>query len=436
MDKSISRRHFLQGSTAFGAGLVLAAGSCTLPRSLPIRRKVGDKLNVGVIGVGGRGAANLQGVAGENIIALCDVDRAHLAKAAGEHQDARTFVDFRDLLQLEDLDAVVISTPDHTHAPAAAMALRRRLDVYCEKPLAHDLYQTRLLTRLAGQHGAVTQMGTQIHSWDNYRRAVERVQAGQIGAVLEVHVFVNGKAWAGNGLPTDRPPLPAGLYWDLWLGPAVERPYHPSYHPAGWRRYWDFGGGTMADMACHYMDLAFWALDLKHPTSITADGPEVHPQTTPAGLRVVYSFPARGSLPPVELTWYDGDRKPPVLAELGLEGWKNGVLFIGAAGHLIADYNKLVLGPGELATLPAPPQFIAKSIGHYQEWIEACKTRGRTTCGFDYSGPLTEAVLLGNVSYRCGRRLEWDARDLRVVNGSFADDLLRREARRGWQLQM
>lgn len=435
MVKSISRRHFLQGSTVLGAGLWLVAGGCTLPRSLPVRRRVGDKLNLGIIGVGGRGAANLQGVVGENIVALCDVDRSRLDQAAGDHPDARTFADFRELLQLSDLDAVVISTPDHTHAPAAAMALHRRLDVYCEKPLAHDLYETRLLTRLAGRYGAVTQMGTQIHSWDNYRRTVERLRVGQIGAVSEVHVFVNGKAWAGDGVPADRPPVPDSLNWDLWLGPVADRPYHPSYHPAGWRRYWAFGGGTMADMACHYMDLAFWALDLKHSIRIAADGPAVDLETTPAGLRVVYEFPARGSLPAVELTWYDGDRRPPLLTELGLADWQNGVLFIGEDGHLIADYDKLVLGPGDLAALPAPPQFIPKSIGHYQEWIEACKTRGRTTCGFDYSGPLTEAVLLGNVAYRCGRRLDWDAREMRVVNGAFANGLLRSDAREGWRLE-
>jgi predicted dehydrogenase len=418
----------------------LAAGSL-LPavRALPVRvpRRRRDKLNLGVIGVGGRGNDNLGGVAQENIVALCDVDARPLEAAAKRFPAARTFVDFRELLALGDLDAVVISTPDHTHAPIAAAALRRGLDVYCEKPLAHSVHEVRVLTQLAGEHGAVTQMGTQIHSWPNYRRVVEHVQSGALGAVTEVHVFCNGKTWSGGERPAEQPPVPEWLAWDLWLGPAPERPYHPAYHPAGWRRWWDFGGGTLGDMACHYMDLAFWALDLAHPLSVQASGPEVHPETAPAGMSVHYEFPARGKLPALALTWYDGDERPAVLERLGLQQWQNGVLFLGEDGRwLVADYDRLEIGPKErFAAFVAPPQFVPDSIGHYEEWLQACRTRGRTTCPFAYSGPLTEAVLLGNVSFRLGgTKLDWDAHAMRARNAPQAAPLLRREYREGWVL--
>ena len=432
MPAATTRRSFLAGSTLAAGGLLLPQP--TWRRRPPPRR---DKLDLGVIGVGGRGHDNLNGVGGENIVALCDVDQTHLDRAATEFPGAKLFVDFRELLALDDLDAVVVSTPDHTHAPIAAAALRRGLDVYCEKPLAHSVHEVRTLTQLAGQHGAVTQMGTQIHSWPNYHRVVEHVQSGAVGQVRAVHVFCNGKTWSGGERPAETPPVPEGLHWDLWLGPAPERPYHPTYHPAGWRRWWDFGGGTVGDMACHYMDLAFWALDLAHPSTVRATGPQLHPETTPAGLQVDYEFPARGKLPALELSWYDGNRKPSILAELGLEKWGNGVLFVGDDGRwLVADYTRLELGPQpKFVGFAPPPHHVPDSAGHYQEWLEACRTRGRTTCPFAYSGPLAEAVLLGNVSFRLGgRKLDWDAGNLRARNAPEAAGFLRREYREGWVL--
>lgn len=432
MPRKTTRRSFLAGSTLAAGGLLLPQP--TWRRRPSLRR---DKLNIGVIGVGGRGHDNLVGVKSENIVALCDVDKRNLDRAAAEFTDARLFFDFRELLARDDLDAVVVSTPDHTHAPIAAAALRRGLDVYCEKPLAHSVHEVRMLTQLAGVHGAITQMGTQIHSWPNYRRVVERVQSGAVGTVRAVHVFCNGKTWSGGERPTETPPVPDGLHWDLWLGPAPARPYHPDYHPASWRRWWDFGGGTLSDMACHYMDLAFWALDLAHPSTVEAKGPALHPETTPAGLVVHYEFPARGKLPALDLTWYDGDHRPPILAELGIDKWQDGVLFVGDDGRwLVADYSNMELGPqAKFTGFSPPPQYVPDTIGHYEEWLEACRTRGRTTCPFSYSGPLSEAVLLGNVSFRCGgRKLDWDARNLRVRNVPEAAAFLRREYREGWVL--
>ena len=433
MSYETSRRCFLKSTSLALAGLALPSSA---RRGLgPVRS--GEPLRIGVIGVANRGAGNLDGVSREDIVALCDIDRRFLDRAAQKHPSAKRFADFRELIELDGLQAVVISTADHTHAPAAAMALRRGLDVYCEKPLAHSVHEARALQRLAQEHGAVTQMGTQIHALPNYRRVVEHVQAGVIGPVREVHVFCGTKGWGGGARPEGEKPVPDWLDWDLWLGPAPARPYHDGYHPAHWRRFWDFGGGNLGDMGCHYMDLAFWALDLSVPATVEASGPPVDAETAPPQIVVDYHFEARGEQPPVAVTWHGGGLKPAMLADLGLSGWGNGVLFLGTEGRfLIGDYNKMKVGPEDRFRGFTPPeQTIADSIGHYQEWIEACRSRGPTTCSFAYSGRLTEAVLLGNVSYRLGgKKLEWDADGLRVVNAPEAAGFLRRAYRDGWEL--
>lgn len=429
-----SRRRFLQYTA-------LTAGGLLLPQRhpWPKRRTIGpdEPMKLGVIGVGGRGTSNLGGVANQNIVALCDVDQRSLASAAEKFPGAVKYADFRDLIGAGGLDGVVISTPDHTHAPAAAMALRAGCDVYCEKPLAHTVHEVRVLTELAREHGAVTQLGTQIHSLPNYRRVVEVVQSGAIGPVAEAHVFVNGTNWSGGERPAKGEPVPDHLDWDLWLGPAPHREYAPNiYHPAHWRRWWDFGGGTMADMACHFTDLAFWTLGLRYPTSVRAEPGPIHPETTPGGMTVHYVFPERGDQPELDLTWYDGRNRPPILERLGLGKWTNGVLFIGRDGWLIADYTRRQLGPAKtFAGYAEPEPWIPDSIGHHAEWIEACRSRGPTTCTFDYSGPLTEAVLLGLVSYLAGgEELAWDAEKMKVVNLDEANEFLRRDYRQGWAL--
>jgi predicted dehydrogenase len=326
-----------------------------------------------------------------------------------------------------------VATPDHTHAPATLTALRAGLHVFCEKPLTHTVYEARLVAETAAKHKRVTQMGTQIHGGDNYRRVVELIQSGAIGAVNEVHVWVS-TTYGGADRPKEMPKVPAGLDWDLWLGPAPKRPYHPTYVPFYWRGWWDFGGGALADMACHYMDLPFWALKLRHPTKINAEGPPPHPESTPHGLTVHYDFPARGELPPVKLTWYDGGKRPALFAQGKLPKWGNGVLFIGSKGMLLADYGKRKLLPEkQFADFTPPKPTIANSIGHYKEWVEACKHGGPTTCNFDYSGALTEAVLLGNVSYRLGKPIEWDAKKFKA-NEAGAEKYLRPVYHNGWTL--
>jgi hypothetical protein len=312
------------------------------------------------------------------------------------------------------------------------MALRLGKHVYCEKPLTHNVYEARRVAEAAAKAKTATQMGTQIHAAGNYRRVVEIIRSGAIGPVREVHTWA-GRSWGGGDRPKEMPPVPSNLHWDLWLGPAPERPYHSTYLPANWRKWWDFGGGNLADMACHHMDLPFWALELRAPLTVEAEGPPLHPETCPLGLIVRYEFPSRGDAPPVKLTWYDGDKIPPKIRELSTGGGGN--LFVGDRGLLWADYGSYKLYPeADFAGFKPPPPTIADSIGHHAEWLQACKTGGPTTCSFDYSGALTEAVLLGNVAYRTGRKLAWDAASLKAADCPEADAFLRREYRKGWEL--
>ena len=427
----MNRRDFLRQAGAYGAGFWAATR-----RGYAQGKSPAEKLTIGVVGVSGRGGANLSGVAGQTIAALCDVDDQRLGAAAQKFPQARKYHDFRRMIEEgKDLDAVVVSTADHTHAPAAAMAIRAGKHVYCEKPLTHSVFECRTVIELAAKHKVATQMGTQIHAGSNYRRAVELVQAGAVGKIAEVHVWVGGGYPAGDP-PKDTPPCPSHLHWDLWLGPAAERPYHPTYHPGSWRKWWNFGSGHLGDFGCHYMDLAFWALGLRHPLTVEAEGPPVHPEGTPGWIIVTWTFPARGSLPPVKLTWYNGGKKPPHATDGRLGGWKgNGVLFVGEKGMLVADYDNHKLFPeADFKDYARPPRSIPESIGHHAEWIRACKERTPTTCNFDYSGTLAEAVLLGNVAYRTGKKLDWDAQALKARNCPEADRFIRREYRKGWTL--
>ena len=432
MNRRLRRRDFLRTTTAAGlaaAGLGRAPLRADAPQTSP-----NEKLNIGVIGTTNRASANIEGVSGENIVAYCDIDDRLLARAGDRFPKAKGYADFRKMLEQNDLDAVVVSTADHVHAPATAMAMGLGKHVYCEKPLAHSVYEARTIAERAAKAKVATQMGIQIHAGDNYRRVVELIRSGVIGPVREAHVWV-AKTWAGGERPTDTPPVPAGLHWDLWLGPAPERPYNATYQPANWRRWWDFGNGTLGDMACHYMDLPFWALGLRHPTKVEAEGPPVHPETTPPWLIVRYAFPARGEQPPVNLTWYDGEKRPKAPEGVTLPARGDGVLFVGDKGALFSTYTRYKLFPEEtFKDVPPPEERIPASIGHYKEWIEACKTGKPTTCHFGYAGALSESVLLGNVAYRTGKALEWDPAALKATNCPEADRYLRREYRKGWVL--
>ncbi len=439
MSTRISRRDMLR-TAAVAAGVWTTYG----PRSFAQSRSPHEKLNIAAIGVGGRGGEDVNGVAHENIVALCDVDERQAKGTFERYPGAKRYKDFRKMLDEihAQIDAVVVGTPDHVHAPAGVMAMRLGKHCYCEKPLTHSVYEARLMATIAREKQLVTQMGTQIHEGTNYRRAVELVQSGAIGAVDEVHVWLganfDGPAQPTDmsqpDAPTDQPPVPAGLDWDLWLGPAAYRPYSPAYAPFRWRYWWNFANGQLGDFFCHYCDLAFWALQLRHPTTIEAVGP-VHPESTANWTIARQTYPSRGDLPPVTLHWYNGGAYPALVKERQVPQWGSAVLFIGSRGMLIADYSRHQLLPeAQYADYQRPEPFIPDSIGHHREWTEACKTGGPTTCNFDYSGALTEAALLCNVALRTGQKLEWDAERLEVTNCPEAAALIRREYREGWVL--
>jgi predicted dehydrogenase len=437
MIQRIDRRRFLK-STAAAAGFWIGAARAEEKKPGP-----NDRLQVGVIGVTNQGGYNLENVAkaGAEIVALCDVDERRAGPVREKYPRASYDIDFRKMLDRKGLDAVVVATPDHYHALATLAALRAGLHVYCEKPLTHTVQEARLVRETAAKAKRVTQMGTQIHAGENYRQVVELIQAGAIGPVREVHVWC-GRSYGNKKRPKESEPVPEGFHWDLWLGPAPERPFFHGpdkkmnglYHPFNWRDWWDFGGGTLADMACHHVDLPFWALGLRHPTHVAAEGPPVDGDSAPPWLIVRYEFPARGERPPVKLTWYDGGKRPTYFADGKLPKWGDGTLFVGNWGMLIAGYDKHQLLPEKdfVGTQP-PPRTIPRSIGHHKEWVEACKAGGSTTCSFDYSGVLTEAVLLGNVSYRSGKAFDWNAEKL-TTGVPEADRLLSKEYRRPWSL--
>ncbi len=443
--KKLDRRHFLGTSAAAAAAL---AAPRTLYSSTQSQSSL-DRLNIASIGVHNRAAGNLKGVANENIVALVDIDQEFLDAAGETWPNARRYRDYRVMLEKESekIDAVLVSTPDHTHAPAVSMALQMKKHVYCEKPLTHTIYEARKLAELAAENGLVTQMGTQVHAEENYRLVVELVRAGAIGEIREVHVWVNVD-YSGRRMITGRP-RPGHVDWDLWLGPAMARPYCESFkedgsvvgvHPFNWRWFWDYGTGSLGDFGCHWIDLPHWALDLKHPTRVWADGPAPLLESTSSGVVVTYEYPSRGSLPPVTLKWYDGGKKPDLLAgHKDPEGQPldpdRGQLFVGSEGMILSNYSEHMLLPAEkFAGFKRPDPFIPRSPGHHQEWIDAIKSGGTTNCNFDYSGALTEAVLLGVVAYRSGQAIEWDAPSLRVTNSAAAQQLVHKEYRKGWTL--
>ncbi len=440
-----NRRSFLAASMAAASAVTFGAPSILRARNL------NEKLNLAIIGTGGRGGANMRSVESENIVAVCDVNANNLNFGTSRHPGARHTNDFRKLYDhANEFDAVVVSTCEHTHAFATLPALQLGKHVYCEKPLTHSIWEARTIREAAAKANVATQQGTQIHAGDNYRRVVELIQAGAIGSVTEAHVWVN-RAWGRQSAaeaaanrdilsvqerPQDKAEIPSGLDWDLWLGPAPKRAFNNVYFPGPkWYRWWDFGNGTMSDLGSHWVDLPFWALNLDHPLTIHAKGPAPHPEIAPASMEVAYQYGARGDRGPLTLTWYQGSHKPPIWQAGGIPKWNSGVLFVGDQGMLLSDYGKHVLLPeDQFAEYQRPEPTIAKSLGHHAEWIHACKTGAPTTCNFDYAGWLTEANHLGNVAYRVGKKLEWDHQQLRATNAPEADELIHREYRQGWKL--
>lgn len=425
------RRAFLKRAVLAGTAIAFIE-----PRTTPLARAAelspNEKLNIGCIGVGGRGAANIAGVASENIVALCDIDEEQLGNASAKQPRADTYRDFRRLLERTDLDAIVVSTPDHSHALPVLIALDLGLAVYCEKPLAHSIYEVRKIRDVARRQNAITQMGNQIHSGHNYRRVVEIVQSGCLGTVSRVHIWRAGTVEPGFRVASATPPY--RVDYDLWVGPAPMRPFHESHFHFNWRNWWDFGGGTLADFGCHLIDLPMWALQLGPPTSVQAVGTKTYQgeNDIPNNLKVDFRFVARGDQPAVHLTWYQGEMQPVWSNEYENEF---AVLFEGERGRLVADYGTRKTFLDDDSDLQAPLAWLPNSVGQHQEWITACKSSGGTTCNFEYGGQLTETSLLGNVSYRVGEKcLDWDSDALVARNCPEAAQFIKREYRPGWEI--
>ncbi|MFP6677535.1 MAG: Gfo/Idh/MocA family oxidoreductase [Pirellulaceae bacterium] len=437
----LNRRRFMSGSLLAGSLSTAAAihGGFFTQSAAGREETPNSRIRIAGIGTTGRAGADLRGVASQEMVAIADVDLELLEKGGQPFPKARWSQDFRMMLEKEEdnIDAVVIGTPDHTHAPAAAMALRMGKHVYCEKPLTHTVYEARTLANLAREGNLVTQMGTQIHAGDNYRRVVEMVHADLIGPIRRVHVWKDVKYNEGQFKVA---PQPKNLNWDLWLGPAAKRPYSKGVHPFRWRHFWDYGSGGLGDFGCHFMDLPHWALDLRHPDRVEAKGPPVDEVTTAGWLICDYYYPARGERPPVHLTWYDGGMRPAILSTLRDKNGKpfnfsGGQLFEGDNGMILSDYSRNVLLPADGGLDDRRPDpTIPASIGHHDEWLQAIRDSGPTTCNFDYSGALTEAVLLGIVAYRSGETVQWDGANLRVTNSAKAQEWIHREYRKGWTL--
>jgi predicted dehydrogenase len=455
----ITRRKFIAASA-------VVAGAMFIPSYVLGRtgQSPNNKLNIACIGVGGKGRGNLRGVggmywhnetddeertvkvlkgSGENIVALCDVDSNNLDSAASLYPKAKTFTDFRKMLETMDktIDAVVISTPDHTHFPAAMMAIMMGKHVYVEKPMTHTVWEARQLTLAARKYKVATQMGNQGHAGQGIRRIKEWLNAGVIGPVHTVDFWTDRPIWPqGIERPEEAEKVPKHLDWELWLGPAPKRPYNSAYAPFKWRGWWDFGCGALGDMGCHVMDAAWWGLELGAPLSVEAATTPVNDETGPKSSVITYQFPVRGDTPPVTATWYDGDMQVPLPPELepGRRIDKSGGTFIyGEKGIIMCGTyagSPRIIPETKMKKLRSslPPKTIPKSPGVYKEWIEACKGGKPAGSNFDVAGPFTETVLLGNVAIRARRKIEWDSKNLKITNLPEANKYIRSSYRKGW----
>ena len=448
-----NRRDFLKAAaTAAAVTIVPSRLLCGEERSPARSFAANEKVNVACIGAGGMGGGNrheLQGMS--NIVALCDVDKNTLEKAAKDHPGAKLWSDYREMLekQRKEIDAVIISTPDHIHAPAAMMAMKLGIGVDAEKPMAHNVYEARAMAEAAKKYKVATQMDNENHSADGLRTIVEWVKADAIGTVREVHIWTDRPIWP-QGLK-QRPaskPVPASLNWDLWLGPAPARDYHDHLHPFQWRGWWDFGCGALGDMGCHFFDSAVWALELEPPLTVEAAQEGNSAETGPNWSIITYEFGARKGkggpqegkdLPPVILKWYDGRKLPPRPEELEADRKmpSNGSMFVGDKGKILVSdaASGRIIPESKMKEYKRPAQFLGRSPGHKKEWLEAVKGGAPSGCDFAlYGSKLAEIVLLGNVAVRVGKKIEWDSANLKAKNAPEADQYIRREYRKGWEL--
>ena len=466
--QTVSRRSMLRSGVAAVSSFML------LPRHVfggSENTAPSDKLNVAIIGTGGRGTQNMKDLLRQKDVqvrAICDVteeedySRFYYGGVAGrgpakeivdfwyaENEKTKDFtecgvyVDFRKMLDEEKgLDAVLVGTPDHNHAITSIESMKRGMHVCCEKPLARTVYECRRISETAREMGVATQMGNQGHSGEGIRQTVEWIRDGAIGEIREVHAWHSGGSRVGlrKSRPKETPPVPEGMYWDLWLGASAHRPYHPDYAPYLWRGWWDFGTGALGDFACHNMDPAFWALDLGHPVSVEGRAFGLSRETTPLSATIYYEFPKRKNLPPVKLVWYSGSMPPrPEELEPGkdLIGEGNGILFVGDKGKIMCPGwagDPRLLPESRMKEYKRPPKTLKRSNGHLRDWLDACKGGDPASSNFDYAGLLSEVAMLGNVAIRTREKLSWDGKNMKATNSSGADQYIRPEYHNGWKI--
>jgi len=445
--RRLTRRNFLAGSAAIAICGINAARSTA----------ANDKVNVAVVGAGGRGGDDLNEVRklDVNIVALCDCDSRRAAASFKELPNAARYTDWRKMLETQtDIDAVVVAIPDHNHAIVAIHAMKLAKHVYCEKPLAHSIWEARQMAAAAAEHKVATQMGTQGHAFPGTREAVEVIRSGAIGDVRELHAWTDRPLhWWPQGIerPPETPPVPKGLDWDVWLGPAPFRSYNPAYVPFKWRGFWDFGTGAIGDMGIHNLDTAFWALELTAPTSVRVrdcspplDSPSAR-ETPPLWSIIDLDFPARGDKPPVKMTWYDGGKLPPADLFHGepIPTADGGSLVIGSKGTLLTRTwhggenrtNRYVLLPRKQFEGYQPPApWLSRPASHHAEWIAGCKGGPAPGSNFGYASVLTESLLLGNVALRAAQPIEWDAAHMQATNCPQAEQFIKPRFREGWTI--
>jgi len=463
----LSRRNFLARSATTAAAFAIVPSSVLASSDAPAPSQ---RINLACIGVGDQGRGNmgeLMNVDGVQVVAVCDIARevdygkmghgiAGLKPAvrrvnehytekgeSGPYKGCSGYYDFREMLDKEgdNIDAVCISTPDHVHAAACLAAINKGKHVYCEKPLAHSIYETRLVAEAAQKAGVITQMGNHGHSEEGIRLTVEWIRDGAIGNITEVHGgdSTGGSDWlAHRTRPKATPPVPDGWNWDLWCGPAPYRPYHPAYAPYNWRGWWAFGTGCIGDMACHNLDPAFWALDLGAPTSVQATSSGITAETVADGAIYTYEFPARGGRGPLTMKWYSGKERPPRPKALG-EGRRfgGGIYFVGDEGTIVCGGwagSPRIVPERKMKVYQRPAKVIPRLRGHHKGWIDAIKSGRQVHGGFDYSGPMTETVLLGAVALRTGKKLVWDSENMKATNAPEADTYVKPAFREGWSL--
>ena len=423
-----------------------------------------EKINVAIIGTGGQGIVNMKQLFNEpdvRIAALCDINQesdysmfyyggtAGLKPAAElvrqkYGQPCKTYHDYNKMLAEEDIDAVLVATPDHSHAIVCLAVIAKGKHVYCEKPLCRTVYETRVVTEAARKAGVASQLGNFGHSSEDIRLACEWIWDGAIGDVHDVYSWTStgARRWSNfTERPKETPPVPAGFDWERWLEPVPQRPYHPDYAPVRWRAWWQFGSGTIGDFACHHLDPAFWALKLDQCSSFSVEASSVGTtqETCPAASLIYFDVPARAGMGPVRITWYEGGIMPPRPAELeeGRSMGEHGILFVGTKGSILGggwSRSPRIIPETKMQAYRKPAKTLPRVAGHHRDWLDACKGKGKASDNFDYSGPLSEFVLMGNVAIRSNKKLDFDWKNMKVTNAPEANELIKPGYREGWTI--